>query len=38
MCSQALGVFFLAYGVGDLQHGSGSGCLVTAHDILELDI
>ena len=32
--------FFLgkAYGIGDLQHGSGGGGLVTAHDVLELDI
>jgi hypothetical protein len=28
----------VAYGIGDLEHGSGSSGLVTAHDVLELDI
>jgi len=26
------------HGIGDLEHGSGSSGLVTAHDVLELDI
>jgi hypothetical protein len=38
MRRQGLDIVFLAYGIGDLQHGSGSGSLVAAHDVLELDI